>query len=509
MLVNRYQRHPHHDNLHFSRTCIMMCFATVLQYILRAGALSAFVFLTPICASGVRADVIHGTVLRAEQPLKLPELAPDENVHEVLRAWADAHGLEICFWRGMVIAEPATKVDIWERLSAAIQEPFRSLIFRGWDDGTDTSVKGYELVLKAIEVLYKDIQTQEASQTLAKAACWMCGPELLFILEPIAAIQRGQLQCRIIPRSEFELMLPSWERAKDKCGYHLMVSAPARGDIPALRPFMFHGKEHDIVAQWLAERKGIITVAEYRRRILNATAIRDDAFLKGNERLRAEVSIKTAGSISAIVQHIAEQVGIKVSVNAPTDALVHVDVKGVRAGDLLRAIARLAGVVILANGDGTYRIRMPQGCREQFLNALPLPLWAACMMTSVEREVFTNDAIKRFHQVAKHPLIDRLMKSSTSIGELPEEARVALQNAVTLKCARLLTHWLLNLPDHSGRVPLALYESDEYNLFELAAPTVSEIVQGWQYIMLKTKLDGKSALVRKVPKHLPKEVSQR
>ena len=82
--------------------------------------------------------------------------------------------------------------------------------------------------------------------------------------------------------------------------------------------------------------------------------------------------------------------------------------------------------------------------------------------------------------------------------DLPPDVRQPLKEMVCLDAAKRLSPWLLNLPDRASRVLLCLYESEELGYFELAAPTVSEVVQGFQYLLLKAELTGQPALIRKI-----------
>ena len=296
-------------------------------------------------------------------------------------------------------------------------------------------------------------------------------------------------------------MLPPWERERDKCLEHLLVQPGAREGTPAVRPTAFHGDRYDQAAEWLQERKGMIPVAEYRRRVLEAAKSENDPLLSRAACWRKPLSLELAAKARTVLARLADEAQGAVrldGVGVDEGPLVTVQVRDACAGDLVLGVARLAGWVVLPGQDGSLAIAAPQGPREQFRQALPLPLWAAVAITPVERDLARSDAAQRFWRSLTTETRDSLLAQRGAMRDLPPDVRQPLKEMVCLDAAKRLSPWLLNLPDRASRVLLCLYESEELGYFELAAPTVSEVVQGFQYLLLKAELTGQPALIRKI-----------
>ena len=127
-------------------------------------------------------DRCHGILVRLSDPgISLPAITAAE-WEEELTAWANKHGLEAIVWRGLALAEPTVGKGIWERVAERIEQPYRELLFRGWDDGESTQNEGYTVVIDAVKALYRRQGEKEIGDLLARAVCWMAGPELFFYL---------------------------------------------------------------------------------------------------------------------------------------------------------------------------------------------------------------------------------------------------------------------------------------------------------------------------------------
>jgi len=444
-------------------------------------------------------DRCHGILVRLSDPgISLPAITAAE-WEEELTAWANKHGLEAIVWRGLALAEPTVGKGIWERVAERIEQPYRELLFRGWDDGESTQNEGYTVVIDAVKALYRRQGEKEIGDLLARAVCWMAGPELFFIIEAVAGAEQESLWCRSLPRKEFELILLQSERERDKCLEHLVVQPLPREGAPAVRPTSFHGEGHDQAAEWLQQKKGAIPVAEFRRRVIEAARSEKDALFSSAPCWRKALSLEVTARASKVLERIAgETEGVLKLEGVDDDPVVAVRVSEACAGDLVAGVARLAGWVVLPEKNGSLTITSPRGLREKFSLALPLSLWAGVTITPVERDIARSDATRRFWQRLGAENRKTLTTEGTAMSNLPEQARSALKEMICLDAARRLAPWLLNLPDRNSRVLLCLYESEEMCFFELAAPTVSEVVQGFQYLCLKSELEGHPALVRKV-----------
>ena len=467
----------------------------LLVLVLLAGTAGAAAAWQPVTAA--QETTVLGTVVRSAQRPAPLSVARTESLPATAAAWAGGQRLEATCWRGLVIAEPEGVGDLWQRLSQGVREPYRARLFRPWDDGSATDAADYPLVFEAMRVLYQRQSSAEATASLANAACWMAGPELTLLLDPLVGEAQGTLPCRSVPRAEFERMLSAGGRSRDQCSRHLLLQMPLRAGAPDT-PLVLHGPEHDPAESWLREKRGTIPVSEYRRRVLAAAATRQDAFASGEARWQTPITLDAGADAATLLRKVAEGAGIPLSCPATGGPQVYVDVCGAPAGDLARAVARLAGWSLNRRQGGEWVAAPAQGPREEFTAALPLPLWAAAALTPVEQELFLADAVQEFWGALGVGKQAALAKEPLASTTLERPARAARVRALALECAARLRPWLRNLPDRDLKAAFALYESDQHNFLELAGPTVSEVVQGIQYIALKARWSGTGVLVHKV-----------
>ncbi|HID08137.1 MAG TPA: hypothetical protein EYP10_13445, partial [Armatimonadetes bacterium] len=310
---------------------------------------------------------------------------------------ADALGIQLELWRGLLIAEPASPGNsLRDKLRQALPKDVAELLLRPPDNGS-IAAPGFELVLNAIKALYRHDNSPNGHSAVLKAAYWMAAPELRTIIIPYDSACDGTAVIRMLPRSHWVHWLR--EPELDTCQYHMVFGIPATGlDEPPNRPIAFHERGYDYFAELLRKEKGLISVAEYKRRIVNACRKRDDPISK-IANVMESISINGNGiPLGELGRQIAQMTKVNVKVS---DALatkrVWLNVKDAITADVLLATARVAGGVwALSNDMKGCEIDVPRITLEQLDTALPLIMWCPAHLTAAEANMVRQDYINAF-----------------------------------------------------------------------------------------------------------------
>jgi len=419
----------------------------------------------------------------------------EASIDEALAVLAAVFDVDCVVYRGMILAGPRPgEASLRQRLSSSIDRDLAEILFRPRDDGQSTNIPGYEYILDAVRVLYRDGNVSERQEMLTRAACWMAAPELSDILRYVDAFTEGKMLVRVLDAEPTE---------EDPCSQHLGLTVPASGlgkDDHAL-PVIFHGPSYDKFALMLQEAHGIIPLDEYTRRVIARAREMEDAFAD-DEALQKTVTIEVDQEMmAAVARRLADEVGCPLEVeDTLRGARVTAHVQDCSLRDFCLALGRVAGAAFIATeNEKGYAWDVPRGPLEQLLAALPLPLWALVQMTTFERDQVRQEAVRAFWKALGPAMIESFRGKAGRVADIPPTAHLAVQQLAYVTFAAQFVQWSQNLPERNGKVPLWLYESEEAGSFELAAPGGSEFVGGLAYLRLKWELTGQRVLRERIP----------
>jgi len=434
--------------------------------------------------------------LAEEQGLGLVarDLPPDRHTvtfsfssqEEGLAVLAETYGLQATLWREMILAEPVrSQAPLSERLRSSIAPETAALLFRGPDDGS-AEAEGFDRVVEAVRVLLG--KESEDPEALSHAAYWMAGPELNSLLRQWDCVERGVTRCAIIDRRTVwgQPLLPD----EDPCEQHLVFVAPAPGWGEGEEPLFlsFHGPSYDHFAVALAEEKGLIPLDEYKRRLLAAAKVREGPWGEPSKyETRLTVGLEGEGAWTDCLARLA-QVAPPVSWSEKLEpGRFVVAVEEVEAGDLLIALALLAGGILLDAPESVF-IDVPLTELEKLTAAFPLPWRAWVHATTVERDLARQRLVARLWPYLAPQSERPGPRGSVPLHALEPAAQALARGLAEISLAGLYRRWTENLPDRSGRVPLWLYESEELGWYEVAAPGRSEFLRDTIYRQIKHEL---------------------
>jgi len=434
-------------------------------------------------------------LITSELPPEPAEVNLEEvPLEEALASLAETFVLDCARYRNLIVATPgAPGLSLRERFRRILAPEVAELLLRPPDDGRSPEVPGYDTVLEAIRVLYRGTTDALSREKLARAAYWMAAPELASLLRYVDSMEEGKAFIRAIAREPTE---------EDPCTEHLCLVWPCLDFVPpsllvgveplASKVAVFHAPDYDKFALSLQRERGLISVEEYTRRIIQRSQEKEDPFA-GEEPLQREIGLRAEGNLRDLAEGLAEQLGVPVQVRERVrEVRATVRAEGVRAREVLLALSRVTGTVLQASDNGPgYVLDTPLVPLEQLLTALPLRVWVAVQSTTFERDWQRQQAVRRFWSALDQGQVNRLRGTVTRSKDYQGRARRALQELATLVFAPRFKRWLENLPLRKGPVPLWLYENKEGGGFELAAPGGGEYVEGLNYLWLKTQLRGK------------------
>jgi len=435
-------------------------------------------------------DFVTGPLPQEAKPFALEEASPVE----ALAVLCQTYEIEATLWRGLLVAVRQDKpLLLGQRLQAALAPGEAALLFRPRDED-DRPAPGFERVIEAMKVLAQGKDDPAAHEVLRQAALWMAAGELPYLLRPIEAVQSGQALLKIEPRTTWVRWVPQPD--EDPCTDHLLLVPPAEGPADeVLRPLSFHAQGFDRFARQLQQERGLISLEEYKQRLVKATRERDDPFYQRGALTNPVTLGETAGNAAEIVRSIAEELGVKIAVEGAASPPIVLNVANAAGADVLRAVAYCAGLTLLEDREkGGYLLTPPICPLEQIQSAFPLPLWAAANSTAVERDLLRQQWVDFFFQCCRPEELQMLASRPVRVADLTPLQQTILLELVYGEAGGRFQKWLQNLPERHQLPPLWLYESTEKGIYELAAPGVSEQVRGWLYLRLKTQLAGQPGL---------------
>lgn len=405
-------------------------------------------------------------------------------LEEGLSFLAEAYGIEATLWRNLILAEPVeSPKDLPRRLRSSIPPQTATLLFRGPDDGT-VEAEGFTWVIEAVRVLREN--RAEGRGILEKAAYWMAAPELNSLLRQWDCLQRGVTRALIIGRNTVWGRRLIW-REEDPCEQHLVLVAPASGLKEGEEPLSlsFHAPQYDRFARALAEERGLISLGEYKRRLVAAAKVGEGPLLDlPAYEMPITLTVEGEKAWAEALAHLSQMCRPVQWNKALSPGRFSVVVENVEAGTLLIALALLARGVLLDDPEGLM-IDIPVTVMEKLTVALPLSWRTWASSTTVERDLAKQRLVKQLWPSLSLGGERRNTHPPLPISALEPAPRALVRALLEVSLASLYRRWTENLPDRSGRVPLWLYESEELGWYELAAPGRSEFLMGELYAPLK------------------------
>lgn len=422
----------------------------------------------------------HSVNCVAMLPTRIPRSAGIRNIplelfiERVRTQW----NVEAVYWRKLLIMTPNQVADIIKRVSTALTKDTVARLLRDWDDGNSVDIPGYDSVLKAIAALSK----RQWDESIWRAAEWMAAPELRKIIFVHENVQNSWVR-----------LVKVRATVDDPCTEHLQLVFPKLSSTDSIPSVMatLHSPEFDPAAISLARQKGIIPLAEYKRRIINTAKANEKLTVMPLEltRLMSDVTFeRSIVSLSDLVERLNAKTDIRLSVHESLSSRkIFVALNAVPIGDVLTAIARCVHSVWVKKGDG-YELTPPMLTIERIWCVLPLDVWKYVALTHPERDLAQHRLVSELWNAISGKLHKTLMRRAMPARLLPLQIRKIVYNLAILHEAKMWERWFRNLPERDSPVPLWLFESPAYARYELAAPGYSEEIQGYAYIRLKASL---------------------
>jgi len=407
----------------------------------------------------------------------------------------DAYGVEIGWWRGIIIARERVSASLEERLRGSLTADESALLLRLRSAKPDGDT-GHDFMVNAVRMLLHGAPKSQDRELLLRAACYLAGPYLYETMVHYDAARSGRSFVR------FSEVYRSRGR-EDPCHVHLLENTPIAGLDPRYglyQTWEFHGPESSFFHRELKARGGLISVTEYADRVVRAERKTVPVW----EHLRAaEVAAPVGEYGSTLGEVVKAIVGDTVPCSVPAAVAsrpLRCVIRENTLAEVLRAFGVVTGTEVLpaASGRGTVEFRAPGSLRSRVENALPLSLWAIASSPPMAQRWIDDQLRKECFQRLTASARDQVTRGS-HVDDLPLAAALCVRTLIGLRAGTRLTTVLGTLPPAGAPVPLVLYEHPDDEAYELAAPVGSEVLQGWRYYLLKQERTGRSLLVRTIP----------
>ncbi|MBI3946981.1 MAG: hypothetical protein HY321_13740 [Armatimonadetes bacterium] len=427
--------------------------------------------------------VAHGT-----EPLP-PDLAP-ANAEALL----PGAGYEVARFRGVVVAEPAGKGSVRERLAAALPPEERELVFHQPLAMCETP-PDFSVLLNAIRVLYTGRTDDRAARAVGDAVRWMMGNGLDVALWRLVEAQalRGE------PVEGAWSLAGRWRKGPravlpwDPCPAHLRFSLakPVEDEFAAGITLTVHHPAHDVLnAKGAGGQGGDSYEAGYW---VPGPAEPVPLPLLQSAAWSAPVEVTARdASLAAAADALRDASGQAVTGALPDGgARATVIARGAPLRDLLICLARVGGAALAADGTGI-RLAAPQTTAERLWTALPLRLWSAARLSRAER-LARRRALER-------ALWDDLPPTGFgSVSTLRAAPRARLADLLETAFAGGFGMILADLPDAQGNAYLALLEDEKTWSFYLRTRGSTERISAMTYVRLKAEMIGHPVTIPPVP----------